>query len=143
MTPSQPSHPDRNGPGRLCVLIVEDNADAAQSTRMLIEMDRHDVHVARDGIAALEVAAAVEPDVILLDIGLPGLSGYEVAERLRGRKARKRLLLVAVTGYATEADRERSAAAGIDLHLSKPVEPGLLLGLLRRFANHMNPAPDE
>jgi two-component system CheB/CheR fusion protein len=143
MTPSHPSHPDRNSPGRLRVLVVEDNADAALSTRMLIEMDGHEVHVARDGLAALEAAAAVDPDVILLDIGLPGLSSYEVAERLRGRKAKKRLLLVAVTGYATEGDRGRSAAAGIDLHLSKPADPAFLLGLLRQFANRSDPATDE
>jgi two-component system CheB/CheR fusion protein len=143
MTPSQPSHPDRNGPGRLRVLIVEDNGDATLSTRMLIEMDGHEVHVARDGIAALEAAAAVDPDVILLDIGLPGLSGYEVAERLKGRKAKKRVLLVAVTGYATEADRERSAAAGIDLHLLKPADPAFLLGLLRQFANQLDLPTDE
>jgi two-component system CheB/CheR fusion protein len=91
----------------------------------------------------MDVAAAADPDVVLLDIGLPGLSGYEVAEGLQGRKATKRLLLVAVTGYTTEADRERSAAAGIDLHLLKPVEPALLLGLLRRFASHLYPATDE
>jgi CheY-like chemotaxis protein len=98
-------------------------------------MDGHEVHVARDGPSGLEAAAAVDPDVILLDIGLPRMSGYEVAQRLKGRKAQRKLLLVAVTGYAQEADRERSAAAGIDLHLLKPVDPAFLRELLNRFAN--------
>jgi CheY-like chemotaxis protein len=142
MNPYQPSPPAESNPRRLRVLIVEDNADIARSTRMVLEMEGHEVHVATDGLAGLEAAAAVDPDVILLDIGLPRMSGYEVAERLKGRKAQRKLLLVAVTGYAQEADRERSAAAGIDLHLLKPVDPLLLLGLLRRFANHLDAGTD-
>ncbi|HEX5269951.1 MAG TPA: response regulator [Gemmataceae bacterium] len=126
--------PTEGGARRLRVLIVEDNADAASSTKMVLEMDGHEVHVARDGRAALEAAAAIDPDVVLLDIGLPGVSGYEVAERLKPRKARRKLLLVAVTGYAQEADREKSAAAGIDVHLLKPADPVLLRELLARFA---------
>jgi two-component system CheB/CheR fusion protein len=133
MTPSQPPAPGECGTRRLRVLIVEDYADAALSTRMVLEMDGHEVHVAKDGLAGLEVAAAVDPDVILLDIGLPGLSGYEVAERLKSRKAERKLLLVAVTGYGQETDRERSAAAGIDVHLLKPVDPDFLRELLKRF----------
>jgi two-component system CheB/CheR fusion protein len=129
------THPEPLGPPPLRVLIVEDNSDVALSTRMLLEMDGHEVHVTRDGLAGLEAAAAVDPDVILLDIGLPGLSGYEVAQRLKARKPEREFLLVAVTGYATEADREKSAAAGIDVHLPKPADPQLLLGILARFAN--------
>jgi CheY-like chemotaxis protein len=134
-SPSGPSPPTDAGARRLCVLVVEDNDDAALSTKEVLELDGHEVHVARDGIAGLEAAVTIDPDVILLDVGLPGLSGHEVAERLKGQRAEKKFLLVAVTGYATEADRERSAAAGIDLHLLKPVDPAFLRGLLWRFAN--------
>jgi two-component system CheB/CheR fusion protein len=134
-SPSRPSPPTGAGARRLRVLIVEDNVDAARSTGRLLEMDGHEVHIASDGISGLEAAVATNPEVILLDIGLPDLSGYEVAERLKGRKAEKKFLLVAVTGYTTEADRERSAAAGIDLHLLKPLAPALLRRLLWQFAN--------
>jgi CheY-like chemotaxis protein len=137
------THPEPPQSNRLRVLIVEDNADAASSTKMVLELDGHEVYVARDGLAALEAAAAIDPDAILLDIGLPRMSGYEVAERLKSRKAERRLLLIAVTGYATEGDREKSAAAGIDVHLLKPNDPKFLLALLRRFAKHQDLATDE
>jgi CheY-like chemotaxis protein len=134
-SPPGPPSPGASGSRRLRILIVEDNADVALSTKAVIEMDGHEVHVARDGPSGLEAAAAVDPDVILLDIGLPRMSGYEVAQRLKGRKAQRKLLLVAVTGYASQADRERSAAVGIDIHLLKPVDPAFLRELLNRFAN--------
>ena len=125
MNPSQPSSPTREWsslPPRC--LSLRDHTDTAVSTVMLyLEMDGHEVHITRDGVSALKVEAEHHPDVILLDIGLPRMSGYEVAERLKGRKAQRKLLLIAVTGYGQERDRERSAAAGIDIHLLKPVDP--------------------
>jgi two-component system CheB/CheR fusion protein len=135
MTPSQPPHPAESRARGLRVLIVEDNADVALSTKAVLELDGHEVQVARDGPAGLEAAAAVDPDVILLDIGLPRMSGYEVPRRLNGRKARRKQLLIAVTGDATEADRGRSATAGIDLHLLKPVDPAFLRELVGRFTH--------
>jgi DNA-binding response OmpR family regulator len=100
----------------------------------LLRLNGFDVRVAADGPAALEEARADQPDVVLLDIGLPGgMNGYEVALRLQEQKAEKKPLLVAVTGFANEADRRHSAEAGIDLHLVKPTEPDSLLRLLRRF----------
>jgi CheY-like chemotaxis protein len=116
----------------LRVLIVEDVADASAVLALLLRMEGHDVRVAPDGPAALALAEAISPDVVLLDIRLPGLDGWEVARRLR-RRSGKPPFLVALTGYGGECDRRRSEAAGIDLHLVKPADPELLLWLLRRF----------
>ena len=121
-------------PKGLRVLLVEDYADGAASMAMLLRMSGHDVRVAGDGASALDEALQVPPDVVFLDIGLPGgMDGYEVAKRLRKHTAEKRPLLVAVTGFASEADRRHSFEVGIDLHLAKPADPHNLLGLLRRF----------
>jgi two-component system CheB/CheR fusion protein len=90
----------------------------------------HEVRGAGSGPEALEVARAYRPDAVLMEIGLPGLDGCEVARRLRRRRARPALLLVAVTGYGDERNRRRSREAGFDLHLVKPVDPEVLQGLL-------------
>lgn len=121
----------------LRVLVVDDNADSAESLAMLLEAGGHRVRVAFDGAAALEAAAASSPHVVLLDIGLPGLDGYEVARRLRrggpsGGGLSREALIVAISGYAQEEDLDRSAEAGIDHHLVKPVEPDQVLDLLAR-----------
>ena len=102
------------------VLVVDDNVDAAQSLAMLLKMSGHDVHMAYDGPSALESAFAVRPDVMLLDIGLPGLTGHEVARRIREHAALKNIVLIAITGYGQEADRRSSREAGFDHHLVKP-----------------------
>ena len=118
----------------LHVLLVEDNADSAASMAVLLRMNGHDVRVTADGPAALDEAQADQPDVVLLDIGLPGgMDGFEVAKRLQEQKAVKKPLLVAVTGLGDEADRRHSAEVGIDLHLVKPADLGELLWLLKRF----------
>jgi CheY-like chemotaxis protein len=117
----------------LRVLVVEDNADSAVSLARFLRRLGHEVEVASDGQAAVTAAQARQPDVVLLDIGLPGLDGWEVARRLQGHPAQKQPLLVAVTGYDREADRRRSDEAGIDLHLAKPVDPEQLRWLLTRF----------
>jgi CheY-like chemotaxis protein len=117
----------------LRILVVEDNPDTAVSLQTLLSLQGHDAQVASDGPAALEVAAGYQPDVVLLDIGLPGMDGLEVARQLREQASRKRPLLVAITGYGQESDRRRSAEAGIDLHLVKPADPDQLQALLRRF----------
>ena len=119
----------------LRVLVVEDEADSARSLAMLLRLFGHQVEVAPDGASALEAARARPPDVVLLDIRLPGPDGWEVARRIRGWDAPTRPLLVAVTGYGSEEDLRRSEEAGIDLHLTKPAEPDQLRWLLARFGD--------
>jgi len=115
---------------RRSILVVDDNDDAASSMAMLLRMMGHDASIAHDGESALRGIEADRPDIVLLDIGLPGMSGYEVAERLRKTPAGKALRLYALTGYGQEEDRRRSAAAGFDGHLVKPVMPGDLFALI-------------
>jgi len=116
----------------LRVLIVDDNADSAESLGTLLEMDGHATRVCHDGESALALAAAFEPEVILLDIGLPDLDGFEVARRTRALPNLAHPFLVAITGWGTDADVERARAAGFDAHLTKPVEYGELLRVLKR-----------
>lgn len=103
------------------VLVVDDNVPAARLVARLVEKLGCQTTTAYDGPAALDAADACQPDLILLDIGLPKLDGYEVARRLRSRPECRQTLLVALTGYGTEEDRRNSAAAGFDDHLVKPV----------------------
>jgi PAS domain S-box-containing protein len=116
------------------VLVVEDNIDAAESLATLLRLWGHDVRVVHDGLDALDAAHSYLPEVILLDIGLPGLDGYQVAERLRGNAGLENTLLVAMTGYGQPEDRRRSAEAGIHHHFVKPVEPFVLRNLLAEVA---------
>ena len=97
---------------------------------MLLQLDGHETHQAHDGIAALEAAERLRPDAVLLDIGLPGLNGYEVCTRLRQEPWGRDLVVIALTGWGQEEDRHRSRAAGFDAHLVKPVDPARLLKLL-------------
>lgn len=113
------------------ILVVEDNVDAREALALLLEQDGHDVRTAGDGARALAEAQRFTPDVVLLDIGLPGLDGYAVAQQLRALPQCSSALLVAVTGYGQAEDRALSRAAGFDHHLLKPVEPLHLLELLR------------
>jgi CheY-like chemotaxis protein len=124
---------------RLRILLVEDHDDTAKTTALLLQQDGYEVHVVADGPAALQATEAVEPDVVLLDVGLPGMDGYELAKCLRERMTAKRPFLVAITGYGTEEDRRRSEEAGIDLHLLKPVEFTELSRLLARFQAIVTP----
>jgi len=112
------------------ILVVDDNRDAASSTAMLLRMVGHEVDVAHDGEAALRRVAQRTPDVILLDIGLPGMSGYEVARHLRARPEGQGVKIFAMTGYGQESDRQRSLASGFDGHLVKPVMPADLFSAL-------------
>jgi signal transduction histidine kinase/integral membrane sensor domain MASE1/CheY-like chemotaxis protein len=112
------------------ILVVEDNADVAETLALLLREWGHQTLVAHDGHAALEAADRHRPDVVLLDIGLPGMDGYEVARRLRQEYGLSSALLIAVTGYGQEEDRRRSREASIDHHLVKPVDPALLARLL-------------
>jgi CheY-like chemotaxis protein len=114
----------------VAVLLVEDNRDAAESLAMLLELHGHRVRAVGDAWAALEAASAEPPDVALVDIGLPGMDGYELARRLRASGGPPVPLLVALTGYGLERDKERAAAAGFDAHLVKPVDLDELRRLL-------------
>jgi signal transduction histidine kinase/CheY-like chemotaxis protein len=117
-------------PRSLRVLVVEDNIDAAESLATLVRLWNHDVAVVHDGRTALEAARQQQPEVVLLDIGLPGLDGYQVARRLRNELGLDHTLLVAMTGYGQPEDRRRSREAGIHHHFVKPVEPIVLRNLL-------------
>ncbi len=122
----------QNGHG-LRVVVVEDHEDTAASTALMLRLYGHEAHIASDGRTALQVVQAVEPDVVLLDLGLPRVDGWQIAKQIREHSIHKRPLLVAVSGYGRKADRLRSQEAGIDLHLVKPVDPDQLRELLARF----------
>ena len=104
------------------VLVVDDNKDAALALNVLLKSLGHETRVVHDGVQALKMAAEFQPDVVLLDIGMPGLNGYEVARRLRKLKTRHPLQIVAVSGWGQATDRQKSHEAGFDLHLVKPVD---------------------
>ena len=114
------------------VLVVDDNRDAAETLAELVELWGFDVEIAHDGLAALQRATEWEPGLVFLDIGMPGLNGYEVARRLRADHRFEDVTLVALTGYGQQEDFERSRAAGFDHHLVKPVEVAQLQTLLHR-----------
>jgi CheY-like chemotaxis protein len=114
------------------VLVAEDNKTTAESSAKLLELLGHEVLVARDGTQAIELALSWEPEVILLDIGLPAVDGYAVAAQLRQEAVCRDTIIIAVTGYGQEDDRRRSRDAGIDHHLLKPVSSDVLLPLLSR-----------
>jgi CheY-like chemotaxis protein len=103
------------------VLVVDDNADAAVTLSWLLREHGYTVEVAHDGPAGLKTAQSFKPDILLLDIGLPGMDGYELARRLRS-DGFESSLMIAISGYAHEADIERSRAAGFDRHFAKPVD---------------------
>jgi CheY-like chemotaxis protein len=134
-----PRDPARPGEWALRVLVVE---DCPQTTAHLVEFLRvhgYDACSASDGVTALEKARALEPDAMLLDLNLPGMDGWQVVEQLRRQEARKLPLIIAVTGLADEADRRRSEHVGVDLHLAKPVDLGVLTGILGRFRGILAP----
>jgi PAS domain S-box-containing protein len=112
------------------VLVVDDNVDQADSVALLLRASGHDVRVAYSGPTALEAALACRPDIVLMDIGLPEMDGYEVARRLRQQASLKDTVMVAMTGYGQESDRQRSHEAGFDHHLVKPVSLQELEGIL-------------
>ena len=112
------------------ILVVDDNVDSAESLGTMLKLMGNEVRIAHDGPSALEAAEAFLPDIVLLDIGMPGMDGYEVARRLRRTPALKHALLVAQTGWGQEEDRRRSEQAGFDHHLVKPVDLAVLASLL-------------
>ena len=115
---------------RFRILVVDDNPDSALSLAMMLSMMGHDTRTAHDGEAAVTTAEAFRPQVVLLDIGLPKLNGYEVAQRIRQQEWGTSMFLVAVTGWGQDEDRRRSEDVGMNLHMVKPVEPSALDRLL-------------
>jgi CheY-like chemotaxis protein len=117
------------------VLVVDDDPAVADSMMVLLQLDGHEVRTVATGQEALEVARSFQPGLILLDIGLQGMDGYEVARRLREQQPENaKMQLVAVTGYGHEASRLRSKEAGFDRHLVKPVDPEAIIALLAEIS---------
>jgi CheY-like chemotaxis protein len=114
------------------ILVVEDNADSADTLAAMLDVMGHEAYVAHDGAKAVELFSRLHPAVVLLDIGLPGMSGFEVAERLRACPGNQNLTIIGLTGYGSDSDRKRSKAAGFDHHLVKPVDFDVLEKLLGR-----------
>jgi PAS domain S-box-containing protein len=117
------------------VLIADDNQDAAETLAMLLQIEGHRVHVVHDGRAAVSAFADFNPDVALLDIGMPELSGYEVARRVREDLQGQRVTLIALTGWGQDRDKEQALAAGFNHHFTKPVEPARLSEILRSLTS--------
>ena len=138
-TPKPPPEPDRSVPKTATeptattarrILVVDDNRDSADSLAVLLQLSGHETHTAYDGLEAVEAAAKLQPDVILLDIGLPNLNGYEAARRIRKQARGKGAALVALTGWGQKEDRRRAEEAGFNAHMVKPVDHVALMQLL-------------
>ena len=128
--PGAPALPGGPAPRRCRVLVVEDHDDAREMLRVLLTLAGHEVDEAADGPTGLDLALTVRPDVALIDVGLPGLDGYEVARRIRRGAGGTSILLVAVTGYGQAEDRQRALDAGFDAHLTKPISPEQLVSVM-------------
>jgi CheY-like chemotaxis protein len=123
--------PHPTGEKPMKVLIVDDNVDAADSIALLLTIDGFEAHSVHGAVAALDTVGSFKPDVVLLDIGLPVMDGFEVAQRLRALVPIEQMRIVALSGYGQQADRERAAQSGFDDYLVKPVEPTALSEFLR------------
>ena len=115
------------------VLVVDDNRDAAEMLTLALRQAGHEVHEEHDGLAALVTAARFRPDVVLLDLGLPGVNGFEVARRLRADEQLSGVRIVAITGYGQENDKRRTTEVGIDRHLVKPVDIETIVEAINSF----------
>lgn len=123
-----------NSTRRLNVLVVDDNPDAADSLALLVRAAGHETRVAWNGLDALAVARETRPDVVLLDLGMPCMNGYETAHRFREDPATRSAMLVAITAWGSDEDRRRTQAAGFVKHFVKPVDPTEVLALLQEQA---------
>ena len=112
------------------ILLVEDNADIGETLRDLLEILGHDVELVNDGLRGVQRALASLPEVMLVDIGLPGIDGYEVARQVRASAEGRKMIMLALTGYGRPEDRQKARDAGFDAHLVKPVDPDELLRTL-------------
>lgn len=113
------------------VLVVEDNIDQMRTLVSLLRSDGHDVAFAINGYAALDIAKKFRPEIVLLDLGLPGLDGFQVCSRLKGEPGLEQIRVIALTGYAHDEHRVRSRAHGCELHIVKPADPNYILELVR------------
>jgi PAS domain S-box-containing protein len=134
--PTRPVTTSSTGTPTRRILVVDDNRDAAESLALLLQLMGHETRAVYDGLEAVEAAKKFHPDVVLLDIGLPKLDGYQAAARIRALQRDKRLTLVALTGWGMGEDLRRSDEAGFDAHMVKPVEPDALMRLLAELAPH-------
>jgi signal transduction histidine kinase/ActR/RegA family two-component response regulator len=125
------------------ILIVDDNVDAAASLGLLLRLTGNEIRTAHDGLEALRVAEEFRPEVVVLDIGLPRMDGYEVASRLRGSPWGREMVLIAATGWGKEADRHRSRESGFNHHLVKPVDPAAMMQLLATVGATPDPPPER
>jgi CheY-like chemotaxis protein len=132
---SLPAPSVKPAPHRFRILVVDDNHDSALSLAMMLSIMGHETRTAHDGESAVSTAESFLPDVILLDIGLPKLNGYEVASRIRENTWGQSMFLIAVTGWGQEEDRQRSSEVGLNVHMVKPVEPAALERLLSELHN--------
>jgi PAS domain S-box-containing protein len=139
--PTTVDPPDESPPARtsshprpLRVLVADDNRDSAASCAALLESSGHEMSIAHSGSEAFELACSVEPDALLLDVGMPGLNGYQLAQRIRGTGWGRAATLIAITGWGQEQDKRRAREAGFDHHLTKPIDPSSLEGLLQGVA---------
>jgi PAS domain S-box-containing protein len=130
LTPPAPAHLEGLPVVRRRVLIVDDNKDAAEWLATLLSLSGHETHVAHDGVEAVKAAERLRPDAVLLDIGLPRIDGYEVCRRMRQQPWGRDLMIVALTGWGQDEDRQKSREAGFNTHLVKPVDDEVLLNLL-------------
>ena len=128
--PTRHETPPAGAPRGRRILVVDDNEDSAMSMALLLTSMGNETRTAHEGLEALEVGATFLPEIILLDIGMPRLNGYETARRIREQPWGRGVKLVAVTGWGQETDRRRSQEAGFDHHLVKPVDPAALSKLL-------------
>jgi CheY-like chemotaxis protein len=114
----------------LRILVVDDNKDSAQSLALLLRLKGHETHLAYDGLAAVEMARRFRPEVVLLDIGLPKLNGYDACRQIRAQPWGRDIVILALTGWGQVEDRRKSKKAGFDEHMVKPVDHGALMQLL-------------
>src|SRR5215213_8580519 len=123
---------------RFRILVVDDNHDSALSLAMMLSIMGHETRTAHDGESAVSTAESFLPEVVLLDIGLPKLNGYEVAQRIRENAWGTSMFLIAVTGWGQEEDRQRSSEVGLNVHMVKPVEPAALERLLAELPSRQD-----
>jgi signal transduction histidine kinase len=133
---SAQEHPGTNGQrpkSDLRILVVDDNFDAAKSLSLLLQLSGNEVHMASDGLEAVAAVESLRPDVVLLDIGMPNIDGYEAARRIRRLSGGDAVVLVALTGYNQELDRRKSEDAGFDAHMTKPADLATLMDLMQQL----------
>lgn len=125
---------------RYRMLVVDDNRDSAESLALLLKLTGHETHTALDGEAAIKAAAESQPDVVLLDIGMPRLNGYDACRRIRQEPWGRDMILIAQTGWGQDDDRRRTEEAGFDGHVVKPVDPDDLIKMVARLTTARRPA---